>query len=57
MTMIMDGGGGCGKTTLSTEVVLPPLETFSTPREFYDALPPTNPLVSSAVAPCILVKG
>ena len=23
MTIIMDGGGGCGKTTLSTDIVLP----------------------------------
>ena len=28
MTIIMDGGGGCGKTTLSTGVILPLLETY-----------------------------
>jgi len=44
MTMIMDGGGGCGKTTLSTEILLPLLETFSTPRESCDVLLPTSPL-------------
>ncbi|CAK0810016.1 unnamed protein product, partial [Prorocentrum cordatum] len=31
MTTIMDGGGGCGKTTLSAEILLPLLETFFHP--------------------------
>ena len=31
MTIIMDGGGGCGKTTLSTDIWLPLLETFFHP--------------------------
>ena len=31
MTIIMDGGGGCGKTTLATEVILPLLETYYHP--------------------------
>ena len=27
MTILMDGGGGCGKTTLAVEIILPLLET------------------------------
>ena len=32
MTLIMDGGGGCGKTTLSTDIMLPLLESFFHPK-------------------------
>ena len=32
MTIIIDGGGGCGKTTLSTDIVLPLLETLLHPK-------------------------
>ena len=43
MTMIMDGGGGCGKTTLSTEVVLPLLETFFHPEGVLRRAPSNKP--------------
>ena len=43
MTMIMDGGGGCGKTTLSTEVVLPLLETFFRPEGVLRRAPSNKP--------------
>ena len=44
MTIIMDGGGGCGKTNLSTDIVLPLLETIFHPEGVQHELLPTNPL-------------
>jgi hypothetical protein len=43
MTMIMDGGGGCGKTTLSTEILLPLLETFFHPEGVLRRAPSNKP--------------
>ena len=43
MTMIMDGGGGCGKTTLSTDILLPLLETFFHPEGVLRRAPSNKP--------------
>ena len=43
MTIIMDGGGGCGKTTLSTDIVLPLLETFFHPEGVLRRAPANKP--------------
>ena len=43
MTIIMDGGGGCGKTTLSTDIVLPLLETFFHPEGVLRRAPSNKP--------------
>ena len=43
MTIIMDGGGGCGKTTLSTEILLPLLETFFHPEGVLRRAPSNKP--------------
>jgi len=43
MTMIMDGGGGCGKTTLSTEILLPLLEIFFHPEGVLRRAPANKP--------------
>ena len=43
MTIIMDGGGGCGKTTLATEVLLPLLETYYHPEGVLRRAPSNKP--------------
>ena len=43
MTIIMDGGGGCGKTTLATEVILPLLETYYHPEGVLRRAPSNKP--------------
>ena len=43
MTIIMDGGGGCGKTTLSTDILLPLLETFFHPEGVLRRAPSNKP--------------
>ena len=43
MTIIMDGGGGCGKTTLSTGIFLPLLETFFHPEGVLCRAPSNKP--------------
>ncbi|CAK0848951.1 unnamed protein product, partial [Prorocentrum cordatum] len=43
MTTIMDGGGGCSKTTLSTEILLPLLETFFHPEGVPRRAPSNKP--------------
>ena len=43
MTIIMDGGGGCGKTTLSTEILLPLLESFFHPEGVLRRAPSNKP--------------
>ena len=51
MTLIMDGGGGCGKAALSTYILLPLLESFFTPKASCGEPPLTSPLDSLAAAP------
>ena len=43
MTIITDGGGGCGKTTLATEVILPLLETYYHPEGVLRRAPSNKP--------------
>ena len=57
MTIIMDGGGGCGKTTLSTEIVLLLLETFFHPEGVLRRAPSNKPARLIGAAPCTLATG
>lgn len=51
MTIIMDGGGGCGKTTLSTEILLPLLESFFHPEGVLRRAPSNKPARHHALWP------
>ena len=56
MTLIMDGGGGCGKTTLSTDILLPLLESCFAPAASFGEPPLISLLDSLAVAHCIQAR-
>lgn len=43
MTIITDGGGGCGKTTLAVEIILPLLETYFHPEGVLRRAPSNKP--------------
>ena len=43
MTILTDGGGGCGKTTLATEVILPLLEAYYHPEGVLRRAPSNKP--------------
>ena len=43
MTIITDGGGGCGKTTLAVEVILPLLEAYFRPEGVLRRAPSNKP--------------
>ena len=43
MTILMDGGGGCGKTTLAVEIILPLLETYYHPEGVLRRAPSNKP--------------
>ena len=43
MTIITDGGGGCGKTTLAVEVILPLLEAYYGPEGVLRRAPSNKP--------------
>ena len=43
MTILTDGGGGCGKTTLAVEVILPLLETYYRPEGVLRRAPSNKP--------------
>ena len=43
MTILMDGGGGCGKTTLVVEVILPLLEAYYHPEGVLRRAPSNKP--------------
>ena len=43
MTIITDGGGGCGKTTLAVEVILPLLEAYYHPEGVLRRAPSNKP--------------
>ena len=43
LTIITDGGGGCGKTTLAVEVILPLLETYYRPEGVLRRAPSNKP--------------
>ena len=43
MTILTDGGGGCGKTTLAVEVILPLLETYFRPEGVLRRAPSNKP--------------
>lgn len=43
MTIVTDGGGGCGKTTLAVEVILPLLETYFHPEGVLRRAPSNKP--------------
>ena len=55
MTILTDGGGGCGKTILAVEIILPLLEAYYHPEGVLRRAP-SNPPESSVAGPCILVK-
>ena len=43
MTILTDGGGGCGKTTLAVEVILPLLEAYYHPEGVFRRAPSNKP--------------
>ena len=43
MSILMDGGGGCGKTTLAVEIILPLLETYFHPEGVLRRAPSNKP--------------
>ena len=46
MSILTDGGGGCGKTTLAVEIILPLLETYYHPEGVLRRAPSNKPASS-----------